>query len=134
MTTAAILTWLSAHWFELVLAIVGGGFVYNNRDKIFNRDKDKPAPEGELVAGDANSIDGLLSRLVARVTPLLDKLDLHADAGKRAVHLAMLVFIEDDVAELEDGPEKQEQLAAIQTLAKYRVVSSPEPVVVKRAK
>lgn len=129
-----ITAWLTAHLGVVVAGIAAAVIAWFQRDKIRAKlpawmplsTKAAPEPEALQDDGDGFGFDDILGKIKGLVAIVGGQ----ADSVKRAIHLAMLVAMEDDVAALPDGPEKAEQLAAIQTLAKHRVVSQkPAPVV-----
>lgn len=119
---AAVIAWAQANMALIVGAIATAVIAWMNRDKIKAH---LPAALGGDKAAEPDDGSFSFDKVAAKIREFLESLGDKGDAVKRSIHLGMLVVIEDDIAVLPDGPEKAEQLAAIQTLAKYRVVSSP---------
>lgn len=122
---AAWIGWLAANWLGVVLALVAGVLAVVNKWPQKVAARLRGGPDRAATAGES-SLDTLLRTLAEKLQPLFERLGMRGDAAKRTMHQFFLICIEDDVANLPDGPEKAEQLAAIQTLAKYRVSSVPK--------
>jgi len=131
---ATLTAWLAANWAGIVAAVIAAVVAYLEKDTI--KAKLGIGPTVAADEADESTLDNVFSNLIARFQKLIDRLGAKSDAGKRTLHQFFLICIEDDVVALPDGPEKEEQLAAIATLAKYRVRSTvaETPVVVAKSR
>lgn len=122
---ATITAWIGSHLALVVAGVAAAVIAWFKRDDIRAKlpawmpGSLKENPDTPKADDDGFGFGDVLSS----ITNFVNIIKSQADGVKRAIHLSMLVAIEDDIAALPDSPERTEQLAAIQTLAKYRVVS-----------
>jgi len=120
---AAVIAWLSANWVA-VSAIIGGIIAFANKDKIMAKFGKGEQPAATIAADEPSSLVTLVESLLDRLKSLIDRLGDRGKVVRRTACLTMIAFLGDGVAELAEGPEKEEQKAALQTLAKYHAVPS----------